>query len=327
MILLLAGCALRHHPHYEPVAFALAPYDPTLVDGMATQLDQLRDRSIGSIRTADGALVDDLDTLPPQVVWAAWSTALRWARGAELDLLVQQMPVTVWWSVDRDLTVAWSDARVWRAPTGVTSEWLVDTYGIGGVFDGDRRWGAAELATLDLALSLLTEDELPAVQGVRFVRDALSTRGVRELAWYDPTDEPPQISIFDAAFDIEADGFVGPVDAPLPSGVASILHEIGHALADLEARDAWLRCGAARVGGDREERRSACRAYSQVRRRGPTIDAWQAFRDGRPGPSSFGFRNPHESYAEAFALAHVDPDALERALDGASSWFDPSDTR
>lgn len=327
MILLLGGCALRHHLHYEPVAFALAPYDPALVTGMSTQLDQMRSHAIGEIRTVDGAPVDDLGSLPPEVVWAAWSTALGWARGAELDLLVDGAPVTVWWSVDRDLTLAWSDATIWRAPTGVTSEWLVDTYGIGGVFDGDRTWGAAELATLDLSLSLLTDEELPAVSGVRFVREGVSPRGLRELAWYDPTDEPPEISIFDAAFDIESDGFVGPVDAPLPAGVGSILHEIGHALADLEARDAWLRCGVARAGSDREERRDACRAYAEVRRRGPRIDAWQRFRDGRPGPSSFGFRNPHESYAEAFALAHVDPDALERALPGATSWFERADTR
>lgn len=319
MIVLLAGCALRHHPHYEPVAFDLLPYSPDRVPRMADDLDRMR--SIGSVRTADGAAVQDLRALPPEVVWAAWSTAVAWARGAELDLLVDDRAVTVWWSVHRDLTVAWSDGPVWHPPTGVTGELLVERYGIGGVFDGDAPWGEAELGTLDLALSLLTDEERVAVDGVRFVRQVTSPRTARELAWYDPTVEPPEISLFDAAFEMETQGFVGPVDAPLPAGVGSLLHEIGHALADVEARSAWRACGEARASGDRERRREACRAYAAVRRRGPEIDAWQAFRDGRPGPSSFGFRDPHESFAEAFALAHVDPDALDRSLPGATAWF------
>jgi hypothetical protein len=101
------------------------------------------------------------------------------------------------------------------------------------------------------------------------------------------------------------------------AAAASLLHEIGHAHADLPSREAWLALGA--PGGATP---AMVAEYRSLRRSSPRIEAWERFRAGRRGPSSFGFRDPHESYAEAFALAHLDPEALERALPGATAFFE-----
>lgn len=333
----LVGCGAVHRaPHYEPVGFPLAPIDVP-IDTLPSHVGDL----VGGrwIRgwTADDPSVTSLAAFPPETLYGLWVCARRWSRGAELDLLVDvgqgPRPVTLWWTPSRAVRIAWGPLGappVPVRPAGVDlTEWqrdLAAAHGFGGWGDG---WTDAETGIVSLAVATLTPAEQRALSGVTLARDDVSPRSPsRELAYFDPAGEPPQLWFFDRAFDDDALGFVGRPDAPVPSAAMTALHEIGHTVADAPLRAAYVAYSdlhvAARASGDHADRQAATeayRAYKALGRAGPVIDAWQAFRAGRPGPSTYGFHNRHESFAEAFALAHLDPAALDRALPGAAAWF------
>lgn len=332
MILGLLGCALRTVPHYEPVGFALDPVDGPFV----ARLPTLVEASVGSRRlrswTADSG-ESDLARIPPEALYAVYSCSKGWTRGAELDLLVDvgrgPRPVTLRWTPDRRAELAWSDT----APpfVTITADALVRRTGIGG-FDGEA-WTEPELGAVSIALAHLSLPERETLRGVRFTRGVLSPRVPgRELAFFDPSTEPPSLWFFDLAFANENGAFVGPVDAPEPPGAMTALHEFGHVIADVplrrayrayvEAFDAWRAASDPETARTlRKVARARYRTYRAWGRSGPVVEAWEALRAGRIGPSSYGYRNPDESFAEAFALYHLDPAALDRALPGAVAWF------
>lgn len=352
MLALVAGCALRHTLHYEPVAFELPPVEASQLDGLAERIERdtgrrrLRSWALGPpdapfqgpMRAAD---------LPVEVLYALYAYSRPWTRGGELDLLVDvgqgPVPVTLWWTPRREVAFDYGTLQPHRArPTGLfgvaleealdaraLARWMDELsvrYGL-GAFRGEL-WTEDEVGDVATALEHLSEVELLALAGIALVRTDVSPRSARrELAYFDPATEPPTLTFFDLAFENDLHGFVGPVGAPLAAGTMTAMHEFGHALADLPSRQAFTQYVAAaeaweRGEGERTLARERYRDYQALGRQGPVIDAWEAFRDGRFGPSSYGFRDPHESFAEAFALYHLDPDALERALPGAVAWFD-----
>jgi hypothetical protein len=336
MLLAMVACAGRSVPHYEPVDFALAPLAPEHVAGLADDVAA----AVGTRRlrswSADG--VTTLEELPPEALYAMWSTAVRAHRGAELDLWVDvgagPRAVTLWWGVDRSVRVGvgppGAAVQVEAGPLEVAAA----LEGTGG-FVGD--WGGDEADAVVLAVGHLSPAEREAVAGVTLIRGALSPRSPRrELAYFDPQTEPPGLWFFDPAFEA-ASGFVGPPEAPLPPAALTALHELGHVIADLPFRRAYVAYTSAvddwldGVRGPEEEAaaterqaiaRERFRSYRSLGDTGPVIDAWEAFRAGRRGPSLYGWRSPQESFAEAFALWHLDPEALERALPGATAWFE-----
>lgn len=347
---LVAGCALRHAPHYEPVGLELAPVDEGFVESLPAILDRdLRRGRLRSVARAEGgdpartAPVERFDTLEPEELYALFACQRRWARGAELDLLVDAgrgpRPVTLWIGPRFDVVVGSSDLspdRVPRPRQVPLDEWsrrLAGRLGVVGFAGEDRRWSEAEIGDVASALSRLLPEEAQVLRGVELVRRSASPRApAKELAWFDPNTPIPRIEFFDLAFTDDRIGFVGPVYAPIASGVMTALHEFGHLVADEPLRvayDAYLAAFAAwtaetdpdRATELRAESRARYRAYRRIGSRGPVIEAWEQVRAGRPGPSSYGARSPHESFAEAFALYHVDPAALERALPGAREWF------
>ena len=333
MIAWLVGCALRQVPHYEPVGFELDPVRPGFVADLPTLVEErVGTRRLRSWTAEDGTTV--LADVPPEALYAVYACSKAWTRGGELDLLVDTgrgpRPVTLVWTVDRSLTIGWSDQAPARVPAHGDS--LARRMGVGG-FGGELPWSDDEIADIAMALGQLSPAERGTLAGVRFARAAVSPRAPgRELAYFDPSTEPPVLWFFDLAFANDETGFVGPVNAPIASGAMTALHEFGHVLADIPLRAAygayvaafedWRREGdPERARALRRVERATYRSYRALGRSGPVIDAWEAFRDGRLGPSSYGFRSPDESFAEGFALYHLDPAALERALPGAVAWF------
>ncbi|MEQ1564504.1 MAG: hypothetical protein ABMA64_02615 [Myxococcota bacterium] len=339
MITWLAGCAVRHVEHYEPVGFHVDAPDPAFVEFLPELVAaEVGRRRVPALTWPAGA-ADRVEALPPEVLYAVWICTKPWTRGAELDLRVDlgdgPRLVQLRWTTDRAVEVAWADGEPRRAemPPGTQAEWrdgLTRAYGLGG-FEGE--WTDDEVGDVALALELLTDDELVALDGVVVARASASPRAPqRELAYFDPTTEPPRLSFFDLAFESEPDSFAGPPDRPVSAGVTTALHEFAHTVADAPLRRAYeaylARWRAGRDEADpqtaaaiRDDARAMFRAYVRLGRSGPVVEAWDEFRDGRKGPSTYGFREPNESFAEAFALYHVDPDALDRAIPGASAWF------
>ncbi|MEZ4237580.1 MAG: hypothetical protein R3F59_15820 [Myxococcota bacterium] len=307
----LAACAARA-PRYDPVDFALTAHPAEVVRATADL-----DRWAGGRHLR--ACAPALDTLPAEVCFAIWATSLRAYRGAELDLWVDvgagPRAVTLWWSAQREVRAAWSEAE--PAPAAVS---YAD-------FQWEGPWGPEEAEAVGAGLATLSDAELALVADLTLWRGARSDRAPRrELAFFDPAFEPPEIRFFDIAFDPA--GFVGEPDAPGTPAAMTALHEVGHAIADLPFRRAYLAYLAAherweRTGdpGDRAADREAWRRYRALGRAGPVVSAWEAFRGRRRGPTPYGWRDPYESFAEAFALAHLDPAALDRALPGAVAWF------
>jgi hypothetical protein len=54
---------------------------------------------------------------------------------------------------------------------------------------------------------------------------------------------------------------------------------------------------------------------------GPVLAAYAKALAGRPAPTLYGATNRGESFAEAFALHHLDPEALRRIVPEAAEWF------
>ncbi len=350
---LLVGCAMRNTPHYEPMdaSLVLRADEQSFVQVLPAAVSA--DLRVGRIAallarppTGEAALAlvteDQLRTIPTEVLYAIFAVQLARFRGGELDMLVDAgggdgpIPVTVWMEPDRTVEVAWGTAPPAPSPRpdeladlDAWTQDLIHTYGLSGIGSVDRDWTEDEIGDVAVALSLLGTSEALAVRGIDLMRRGDSPRSAtRELAFFDPRTDPARLEFYDLAF-VADQAFVGPVHQPVRAGVMTILHEIAHAVADLPVRQAYQAYAERheiylRTGNpdDRAATREAWRAYRDLGGSGPVIDAWRAFRDGRGGPSAYGFRNPHESFAEAFALAHLDPEALERALPGATAWFD-----
>jgi len=328
LALWLLGCGLHRVPHYEPVSWPLEPrpVDSWQVrDAVRADLDRGR---LDSLRIDGRSLAsEEVDTVDAEVLWALFSLTQRWARSAEIDLWVpypdaRRRPVTI--RFDRRLGAELSlgaigprPVHVDRAATAAERQAVAEEAGLGEVIDGDAPWTVAELAAARVALRAIEPAARPLLTGLTLVRRSASPRAAqRELAWFDPTTEPPTIEVYDLCF-ASPDGFVGPVDAPLPSSSMTLVHEIGHALADHPLRLAWVRLQGAQTPSDAREARRAWRALG---RHGPVMDSWAAVRSG-PGPASYGARSLHESFAEAYALSRLDPAALQRAMPGAAEWF------
>jgi len=295
----LAGCALRGVPHYDSVTFELeAPTDDVvavLPDWVRRDLDRGR---LAALSVDDEPVsVAELGEVPTPLLYAVFSLNKGWARSAELDLWVphdgQRWPVTVRFDQGRG-----ADAQLGEPTTGEPC--LAPPEGL--LVSGDRTWAPTEVCAVGAAWGALTEAEGARLPGLTLRRMATSRRAPgRELAWFDPTTEPPVIDVYDLAF-ADTAAFVGPVHAPLPLGALTVVHEIGHALADAPLRAAWL--GDAPVEG----------------RGGPVIGAWRAMRLG-PGPTPYANKSAHEAFAEAFALYKLDPEALQRAMPEAVAFF------
>ncbi len=347
---MLTGCST--HLRYEPVAFELPPIplDHALLVH-AVRNAQERGR-IGTIRrrTSEGVTEigpDRLEILEPAELYVLIATAGRWSRGAELDMMVRRPEVewidldgdsvTLWVGRDGSVTVASGDTPIpWRIPPSHSDvgRWkaeIAETYALDG-FSGP--WALQELAFVLMALEALTEEERTALVGVRLVRLADSPRRPSEMAWYGPSTDPPRLEVYDAAFQEYGHGFVGPLDRPMPTPVMTLLHEFGHAVVDRPLRDthaAWRRARDAsermvdparfQAAYDRATVLRSC--YRGLGDDGPVIEAYRAVRGRVRGPTTYGWRGRHhESFAEAFALHHLDPDALRRVMPDVAAWFE-----
>jgi hypothetical protein len=225
------------------------------------------------------------------VGYAGWRIELVRARSGETDLRWSREPI---------------------APAAAPLDGI-------GFADGEVAWTDAERADVARAFALIDPALAPWVADVAIARERVSPRRPRsELSWYDPRRNPARIEVFDAAFADADAGFAGAPAAPVPLAATTVLHEVGHALADTAARRAYAAYVAEFDAG--ADTRASWRAFRDAVHADPLITAFRGVWDP-PGPTPYAGRRVHVAFAEAFFLAAADPAALARVQPRAAAWF------
>ncbi|MDX2009203.1 MAG: hypothetical protein SFW67_03385 [Myxococcaceae bacterium] len=304
-------------------------------------------RGAGVVWSASDPATDALEGVSKAERVALLSLMGRQARGAEFDLLVPQgagafVPVSVIWEAVDLVTFASGPAWTPPAPGDVTVKDVQARFKVGAFTEGDRPWDARALSLVAAALQSLSPEELALVSGLGFRRLSQGTqrggRGQERLALYQRGDDTNTIELYDAAFQLDGEQFVGAPEAPRPFILTALVHELGHALADARMRELGLANLALR------------RAYEQKKAAGQPADAEfekadkavrrllafdAANRQGRPverdflvvlpqqrSPTPYGRSRPAEHFAECFSLWKNDRAALARIAPEAAAWFD-----
>lgn len=216
-------------------------------------------------------------------------------------------PVSVWWTADALVVEQGPDGAPYPEG-GSTADAIRERYGVvlqevqrsdDGAFAPidalSDAWTPRRFALLDDALSRLSSQEREALDPITFVRDP----------HVDVQTEPGQtlraaykngvVALFDASLEGDAWFFTGSPQAPTSRFTRTLLHELGHGLADI------------------------------ANRRGLTGDILQVYAQvpgALEGPTDYGATSPAEGFAEAFAMFHTDPEALQRCLPEVHAWFE-----
>lgn len=274
----------------------------------------------------------------------AWVVGLGMQLDAnsEWDFIVRPVsggptPVTLWSDDEQRLIVA-VGTDIPRLPT---SDWptLTERFGLTPSSDS-QRFDPELLGAIELAYAALEPEVAQALRDVSFTRHSLPT----DREGLPPDVEPGarylgrlhRIEVYDKAIQ-RTSRFVGDVDAPHHPLVSLLLHELGHAFTHLprvnahrqhvalrDAFEAGREAGAPmselkRLFDEGEALRATAEALPEI---GPLAAAFdQAIGGSAYAPTAYGRTQPSEAFAEAFALHHLDPAALERACPKGAAWF------
>jgi hypothetical protein len=272
------------------------------------------------------------------------------AHGSETDLLIAgadgaKTPVSVLWSLDGTITLD-SGAPVKALLTpGATGAELAAKYQLNPFSSEAAPWSPAELATIEKALSLLTPDEVKLLGGLGFRRKATDPSG--RFAYYRRADDGMTIDVFDKAFSLDNDYFIGTPDAPMAMSVSTIIHEMAHAMSDFHGRQKAIKANAAvaeakaaqekaKADGTPESKKEAAeksKLASELRKANNTLDgvmrskgraaerAFAAVVDPKTSVTAYGKTSLDEHLAESFVLSKLDVAALTRVAAPAVEWF------
>ncbi len=214
-----------------------------------------------SIVTRGGSL-QNISSLSLPVLAAVSATASpRWW-GGERDLLVRVrgqgiVPVTLLFSPQGDLVVEQGMALS-EVGSKASATALREGFSLGRIRGRGRSWKREELGVVKDSLSLLSGKERRAVRGLDFVRAPAWRGGARHAGRCRRYRRGVRMMVYDRAFAGDRYGFFGSVRSPRPASFSTILHEVGHALADWPARQAWDEV-------DRKQRRQK-RVYKEYKK-------------------------------------------------------------
>jgi hypothetical protein len=236
--------------------------------------------------------------------------------GAEIDVLVRvrgkgTFPVTLWFERGGDVTLAMGKRLSGRTPKGFgkrSSEAAIrSSYKTGAIQGSGRRWSDSELKLLDGALALLHPDERRVLRKVKFLRASLGRQPLQAGLYSMDSRGRYRLRLFNRAFVSQRLGFVGPTGAPLPRAAWTIIHELGHAISGWPARRAFEQ-GKFKTG-------------KRLQRSNAVLKGFRKARGASRGPTPYGRASLVESFAECFALYHLDPVGLARWNPGVLRWF------
>jgi len=325
-LLCSTGCA-RTHLFYDARELRHEPLKDHQKDDLQALLaGRLKDRRVVRVDNAGRQRVVDtsragLGRLSLAELGALWLATSTGDQGGESDLRVRtgprSVPVTVTIALDGSVVVHSGGREADPDEGPLLSEGEIrDQYRLKTTLPG--QWKENERRALAQALSLLSPAELDVVRGLGFERRAKPADGDPDkAALYALQGCRGTISLYSSGVRSDRYRFVGDPTTPRSAVLHSLLHEMGHAFERDAARDAY--CAAGRTSGAR--RNELIERGNALGRDSPMLRAFLAVKAGEPGPTDYADASPHEAFAESFALFHMDPDALRRALPRVHAWF------
>jgi hypothetical protein len=320
------GCA-RTHLYYDAMERHHSALKANQKDDLQAHLaGQLNGRRVvrvdgeGHERVVDTSRAG-LGRLDLAELGALWLATARGDVGGEHDLRVRtsrgSVPVQVTIALDGSIVLhsGGREADPDEGPTLDESE-IRDRYRLKTNLPG--KWQANERRALAQALSFLSPAELDVVRGLTFERRAApADKNPDKAALYTLRGCDGTISLYSSGVRSDRFRFVGDPTTPRSAVLHSIVHEMGHAFEKDAARDAY--CAADRAKGAR--RNELIQQGNELGGMNPVLQAYLDVKAGEPGPTDYGDTSATESFAESFALFHIDPAALKRALPRVHAWF------
>lgn len=308
---------LRHEAFTEAHAEPLRREVKDLLDGRSLTWRDRRGERLAVPVTDEG-----LRDLPLAELAALWVTGQAVAPGGESDVRVQlkgrpAVPVSVLYDTEgnAELVSPRPGPRRPQAPA-LDEAGLRRRFALAGKLVG--KWGTDERRALVEALELLGPAELALLRDTDFERRATSPDGNPEkAALFSAFGCRATIFVFSSGVTADRYRFVGDPSAPRHAMLHAILHEVGHALEYQPARA--LFCQA--EGKPTAERNALIDRGNALARRSPVLGPYLPTLGDAPAPTAYGETSDSESFAESFALAHVDPAALLRARPQTAAWF------
>jgi len=291
-----------------------------------------------------------LSSLPHPILRALWIASGEGYHGAEFDLKVRtpgaKTPVTVQVSKKGHLTVEMGSFIKRAAPS---VEELESKWGLRSVErSSSRGWSKRARRALNVALSLISPEELKVVQKLPIKRVKRAEQANRGAVYEQQSDCSASITLYDAAVTNQSDQFIGDITDPkriYPITTMVLLHEIGHAIHNHPSRKvqcAYLRqlkernqlakqanasSGAKRAKLSKQIKRSDRelgaleRSVKAQMKEGPVLKAYRKVKGKWSAPTRYGRSSLKESFAESYALFYADPEALKRIHPKLYAWF------
>ena len=208
-----------------------------LVEGRIQLVELIEDRGTRRVSPIQGRSAD-FEQFPLAALQAASLAAGSESCGAELDVLVGTEPgvmVKVRHDVDESLHVLMGRAPMALREGEHSAVALKHEFGIGPLIDHGVAWSDADRRALGTALALLDREELAYLHDLPFVRMAGAEDGEHAGFFHvGQGAEGGRIILLDLAFGSDGQHFVGPPERAYPRSIFVILHEIGHAVAELD---------------------------------------------------------------------------------------------
>lgn len=320
-----AGCG-RTHLYYETKELRHPAFVRDQHDGLAQAVADDIDDDAAVVWVDERGREQRLRGTPSELkklglaeLGALWLALHGAERGAETDLRVrsgrEKTPISVYWNLDGDLRIESGTNEEDDEPAPSEGE-IRARFGLASALPG--RWEEPERRALADALALLSPRELAIVRDVPFDREPGAAGGdPSKAALYVQNGCKAKIYLYATGVKSDRFRFMGNPRAPRSAVLHALVHEIGHAVSSAPSREKY--CAAER---DQKRRNALVAAGNDLVGGGPVIDAYLRALDGLPAPTDYGNTSALESFAESFALFHIDKAALLRTRPAVARWFD-----
>jgi hypothetical protein len=321
----LTGCG-RAHLFYDTRELRHAPLQKDQYAGVdQVVVDKLGGRSVTWVDDDGKTVVVPAQLVPKRLgiaergaLWLALSTG---DVGGENDVRVRvgksSTPVSVYIALDGDVRVETGIRGERPDEPAPSSDDIRERFDLDGKIPG--KWSDDELRALAQSLAMLAPAELAAVKDVNFDREsAPRDRDPTRAALFEMKGCRAVVYVYSSSVRADAFRFVGDARDPKPAVLHSILHEVGHAFEQNAAREKY--CAAER-SKDVAKANALIGAGNELTSASPVLAEYVRVLGGLPAPTDYGNQSAHESFAESFALFHVDPAALKRTRPLVHAWF------